>query len=173
MKPIILNINEMSDSKEVYESKPNNFISLFIYTILVILTVSIIWMYFGKVDIASKSEGMIRPNSQVATVVNTYGGTLKDVYVEDGSLVKEGDTLYVVEHEDLQTELEYYNEQLAEAEDTLKMLNKYKQSVEDGVNYFSDVPDEEEFYIKTENDYIVRPVKGVTFNRWKSCPTRY
>ena len=71
MKPILININEISDSRERYESKPNFFLVIFNYAVLGIMVVSLIWMYFGKIDIVVKSEGLIRPNSQVATVVNT------------------------------------------------------------------------------------------------------
>lgn len=150
MKPILVNINEMSDSREIYESKPNPFLSIFIYTILGIIVISIIWMYFGKIDVVVKSDGMIRPNNQVSTVVNTYGGSLKAVYIEDGSSVKEGDTLYVIDHKDLDTELSYYRGQLTDTKNSLKMLNKYKKSVENGINYFTDNSEEEEYYIKCE-----------------------
>lgn len=154
MKPIILNINEMSDSREVYDSKPNFFITLFIYLILGILLISIIWMYFGHIDVVVKSEGMIRPNNQVATVVNTYGGTIVEVNAVDGSNVSEGDILYIIEHEDLLTELDYYNNQLKEAEETLSGLHKYKESIEDGVNHLRNIPEEEEYYLKFRDYYI-------------------
>jgi multidrug efflux pump subunit AcrA (membrane-fusion protein) len=164
MKPILINIQEMSDSREVYESKPNIFFTLFIYFILGMLIIALIWMYFGRIDVVVKSEGMLRPNNQVATVVNTYGGTLETVNIEDGSSVQEGDTLYIVEHWDLLTEFEYYEEQLSETDRNLDFLNKYKQSVEDGINYFAETSDEEEYFLKyqgyainyglMENDFL-------------------
>lgn len=154
MKPILMNINEMSDSREVYESKPNPIFTIFIYTILGIIAVALIWTYFGRIDIVVKSEGILRPNSQVATVLNIYGGTLEEVFINDGSLVNEGDILYIIEHKNLLTELDYYSKQLSETDNTLRMLNKYKKSVEDGVNYFTDIPSEEEYFVKTKS-YLV------------------
>ncbi|MDF2484723.1 MAG: hypothetical protein K0R46_891 [Herbinix sp.] len=148
MKPILININELSDSREVYDSKPNIFFGIFIYTILGMLLIALIWMYFGRIDVVVKSEGMIRPNNQVATVVNTYGGTLESVNIEDGSSVKEGDVLYVVEHGELLTELAYHEELLADVENHLSLLKRYKQSIEEGINYFTNSPEEEEYYIK-------------------------
>ena len=56
MKPILMNINEMSDSREVYESKPNHIFVIFIYTMLGITAVSLIWIYFGRIKILVKSE---------------------------------------------------------------------------------------------------------------------
>lgn len=153
MKPILMNINEMSDSREVYESKPNIFFVIFIYGLLSILAVALIWMYFGKIDVVVKSEGILRPNSQVATVVNTYGGKLESVYVKDGSSITEGDTLFIIQHEDLQTELDFYSDQLKDTVKSLDMLNKYKQSVKDGVNYFTQDSGEEDYFIKC-NSYL-------------------
>jgi len=150
MKPIILNLNDISDSREVYESKPNPFFAIFIYTITSIIIIALIWMYFGKIDIVVKSEGMLRPNDQIATVINTYGGRLEKVFIRDGDLVREGDILYIIEHGDLLKELEHYNELLEETGTTIVMLNKYKKSIENGVNYFSNTPEEEEYFVKTE-----------------------
>ena len=71
MKLILMNINEMSDSREVYDSKPNPAFAIFIYIILGIITVALTWTYFGRIDIVVKSEGVLRPNSQVVTVCST------------------------------------------------------------------------------------------------------
>lgn len=154
MKPILLNINEMSDSREVYESKPNKVLTIFIYVILAMLTTAVIWMYFGRIDMVVKSEGMIRPNNQVATIVNTRGGVIENVNVEDGKTVEEGDILYVIEHKDLNRDLKFYKDQLSDVEKTLKLLEKYKKSVVDGVNYFKNNSAEEEYYLKFEGYYI-------------------
>ena len=154
MKPILMNINEMSDSREVYDSKPSSIFAIFIYTILGIIAVALIWTYFGRIDIVIKSDGILRPNSQVATVLNTYSGSLEEVFINDGSFVNEGDTLYIIEHDNLLAELDYYNEQLIDTDNTLNMLNKYKKSVEDGVNYFTEDPAQEEYFVKTKS-YLI------------------
>lgn len=151
MKPILIDINEMSDSRELYESRPNPWFSILIYTILAIVIVALTWMYFGKIDIVVKSDGIIRPNSQVATVVNTYGGEIESVQIEDGSKVNLGDVLYIINHDDLLLEQEFYGEQLADNEKKIKMFYKYKKSIEDGVNYFENTPEGEEFFVKIES----------------------
>lgn len=154
MKPILMNINEMSDSKEVYDSKPNIFFTIFIYLILGIIIIALIWMYFGRIDVVVKSDAMIRPNNQVATVANTYSGKLENVNIKDGDYVEVGNVLYTIEHEDLLTDLTYYKEQLRDLEENLSLLNKYKKSVEDGKNYFKNDRDEEEYYLKFLGYYI-------------------
>ena len=46
MKPIIVDLKDISDSTEVYDSKPNKFISYTIYIICAILIIALLWMYF-------------------------------------------------------------------------------------------------------------------------------
>lgn len=150
MKPILIDINEMSDSRELYESRANPWFSRLIYTILTIVIIAIIWMYFGRIEVVVKSEGIIRPNSQIANVMNTYGGELETVNIEDGSIVNEGAILYTVNHDELLVELEYYNVELSDTEKKLVMLDRYKKSIEDGVNHFENTLEEDEFFIKTE-----------------------
>lgn len=60
----------------------------------------------------SKVWWNLRPKTQVVTVVNTYGGELETAFIEDGSIVNEGDIPYKINHDELLVELEYYNEQL-------------------------------------------------------------
>lgn len=148
MKPILINLNEISDSREVYESKPSIIFTLFIYSILSLFITALLWMYFGRIDIVVKSNGMLRPDDQVATIMNTYSGTLESVNIKDGASVNEGDTLYVIEHQELTNELEYYKGQLFDTENSMELLNKYKKSIEDGVNHFSSTGSEEEYYLK-------------------------
>ncbi len=151
MKPILLNINELSDSREFYESKPNIFLTMFI---LLILSLAFFWMYFGHIDIVVKSEGMIRPNDKIASISGTFGGTIESVHYEEGSYVKEDDLLFTIEHENVKKELEFYKNQIADVENSLKLLRTYKDSVEDEINYFTNSADEEEYYLKFEGYYI-------------------
>lgn len=112
MKPIIINMNEMSDSREVYESKPNPMLPAFLYTCLALFAVAILWMCFGKLDIVVNANGMVRPNGVVSSVLNTIGGTVLSVYVEDGATVEEGTLLYVMEHEGLLAQKTFYEEKV-------------------------------------------------------------
>lgn len=61
MKPIMINMNEMSDSRVVYESKPNPMLPVFMYICLALFAVAILWMCLGKLDIVVKASGMVRP----------------------------------------------------------------------------------------------------------------
>jgi HlyD family secretion protein len=141
-------MNEMSDSKEVYDSRPNPFFAIFIYTILSLLVIALVWMYIGEIDIVVKSQGIIRPNEQVSTINNLISGEIMELNIEDGQQVKSGDILYIVDHSQLITDKVGLEEQLSKATNILEMLTKYKKSIEDETNYFIQNEVEEEYYIR-------------------------
>ena len=63
MKPIIVDLKDISDSTEVYDSKPNKFISYTIYIIYIIcaiLIIALLWMYFFRMDIVVKADSVFR-----------------------------------------------------------------------------------------------------------------
>ena len=60
MKPIIVDLKDISDSTEVYDSKPNKFISYTIYIICAILIIALLWMYFFRMDIVVKADSVFR-----------------------------------------------------------------------------------------------------------------
>jgi len=142
MKPIIINMNEMSDSREVYDSKPNRALPVFLYTILALLTVAVVWMCFGTIDVTVKASGMLRPNEAVNTVVNTVGGEVIASDIEDGGTVQEGDLLYVISHEELLTKKEFYEKQKTYYETQFAGLTDYLASVKEETNHFADMDSE-------------------------------
>ena len=56
VKPIIVDMTDISDSVEVYESKPNPFMVYLIYILAALLITAVGWMWFSKMDIVVKSS---------------------------------------------------------------------------------------------------------------------
>lgn len=133
----ILNINEISDSREVLESKPGHFISIGILILFVLLLSAIVWSYFGEIDIVTKSEGVVRPNEAIGTVKNKVLGNIEKVYFENGKYVKKGELLYVISYQDLKVEKVGYQEQLQFLNKELDYLHMLYKSVEDNKSYFN------------------------------------
>lgn len=147
-------MNEMSDSREVYDSRPSKVVPIFIYVCLSLLIIALIWMCIGRVDIVVKSHGIIRPNDTVSTISNVYGGKLIEVAVEDGEVVTEGQTLYVIEHSELLANQAYYEEQITYYENQLKQLQTYLKSVQDKKSYFTDTKEDIEYAAKFKSYQI-------------------
>lgn len=134
MKPIIVDMKDMSDSTEVYGSKPNRFLVYTIYLILIILVVAILWMCFSKIDIVVKSNGIFKGSNAVYEISNGVTGTVKETHIENGQYVKEGDVLYVLSIEELSDTIVRYQNEFNDAEARLKILSAYAKSLDGDIS---------------------------------------
>jgi multidrug efflux pump subunit AcrA (membrane-fusion protein) len=125
MKSIIIDMKDLSDSKEVYDSRPNPFFAVFLYLVLLIVTVACLWSAFFTIDIVVKGTGTIMGAEDSLTVTNTMSGRVVAAHVVDGQMVKAGDLLYEVEHTDLSLQLNNYMRQKDDLEERQEMAAAY------------------------------------------------
>jgi HlyD family secretion protein len=149
MKEAILDISEITHSREMYEAKPKPFASAFIYILLSIIAIAIIYMAVGTLDIVTKANGVVRPNQQVSTVKNLVAGDVISINYVNGQLVSQGDTLFTIDHSAQDITKGVIEQQLLEKNNELVLLNKYKDSINEATNLFDPVS-EENYYNKYE-----------------------
>lgn len=130
MKPIIIDMKDMSDSTEVYESKPNRFLVYTIYLILIILVVAVLWMALFKMDIVVKSDGIFKGSNAVYEISSGVTGTVKENHIENGRYVKEGDVLYILTIDELSDAILRYQDELEAARERLEILSAYEKSLD-------------------------------------------
>lgn len=130
MKPIIVDMKDMSDSTEVYESKPNRFLVYTIYLILIILVVAVLWMALFKMDIVVKSNGIFKGSNAVYEISSGVTGSVKETHIENGQYVTEGDVLYVISIEELSDTILRYQNGLDAAKARLEILSAYEKSLD-------------------------------------------
>ncbi len=130
MKPIIVDIKDMSDSTEVYAAKPNRFLVYTIYLILFMLAVTVLWMSLFKMDIVVKSNGIFKGNSDVYEISSSVTGSVEENYVENGQYVAEGEILYRLNIEELSDAILRYQEELEASKDRLEILPAYEKSLD-------------------------------------------
>lgn len=149
MKEAIMDISEITYSREMYEAKPRPFVSAFIYIFLIIIIVTIGFTAIGNIDIVTKANGVVRPNQQVSTVKSSIVGEVTEVNYENGQLVNKGDVLLALDYSAQNISKELIQTKLSEKRNALQMLEKYKKSINQDENLFNkDV--EESYYNKFE-----------------------
>lgn len=94
MKPVIIDMKDLSESTEIYEKKPNPAIVWFVYVLLAIIVISIIWMATTEIDIVSEVGGTISYTSDVTEVTCAYNAKVTKCNVADGQFVWDGTVLY-------------------------------------------------------------------------------
>lgn len=130
MKPIIVDMKDMSDSTEVYDSKPNRFLVYTIYLIFIILIVAVLWMAFFKMDIVVKSDGMFKGSTAVYEISSGVNGSVEETHIENGQFVTEGDVLYVLSIDELSDTILRYQNELDAAKARLEILSAYDKSLD-------------------------------------------
>lgn len=130
MKPIIIDMKDMSDSTEVYESKPNRFLIYTIYLILMLVVTAFIWMSFFKIDIVVKSNGLFKGSNAIYEISSGVTGSVKETHIENGQYVKEGDVLYVLSIDALSDTIVRYQNELEAAKARIEILSAYEKSLD-------------------------------------------
>lgn len=104
MKFKIEDINSLSDSRQVMESKPNKFIMIFIYILLLSILTFFIWAWFSEKEIVVKVSGTVRPSGEMQTISNIVQGEVKSVKMKNGKKVSKGDILFEIDSTNLEQE---------------------------------------------------------------------
>lgn len=157
MNNVIQDIDSITDSREMMDAKPHPFTSILIYGLLTLILSALAWSYFGEKEIVIKTNGVLRPNTDVVRIINKTTGTVVSTNIKEGQKVKAGDILYELDHSDLDLQKSLFQEQLDKKNKEILNLQKLKQCIIDNKNYFSDTSlDEKDYYnkfIKYQSDY--------------------
>lgn len=88
MKPIIMDLKDISDSREVYDSKPHPFLTWFILLVTMILISGVLWSYFFHIDIVLKANGIVNAKEDIQENISLISGTIERCEVKDNDFVK-------------------------------------------------------------------------------------
>ncbi len=155
MNPIIINMDDMSDSTEVYATRPSPIFAILIWTLAGILVIALVWMSMFRIDIVTHANGMIRSGSTTATITNITDGTILSWDVGDGEYVKAGQTIYSVDPSELEKQETSCIAELEKTEQRLEIMNAYYQEL-DGESGALDECKENSYYeeFKTKLDAV-------------------
>ncbi|MEG0844325.1 MAG: HlyD family efflux transporter periplasmic adaptor subunit [Romboutsia sp.] len=148
MKFKIDNIDNLSDSRQVMESKPNKFIQIFIYILIAIIATFLIWAWFSQKEIVVKVSGVVRPDNEIQSVSNIVQGEVKSVNMKNGEEVKKGDILFEINSKELEDKKKQINDQIDYFKTDNENLEKLTKSINDNTNYFENNDKEKEYYYK-------------------------
>lgn len=82
---------------EVTETPPSPTGRLVMWSILVLIVVALVWSILGHINEVAVAAGKVIPSGQIKTVQVKNKGIVKEINVEEGQLVQEGDVLVVLD----------------------------------------------------------------------------
>lgn len=152
MKKQIKTIEQLKDSRIMFDKKPPEFGYLFIVFVGVFLMAAIIFAIRTPKIYTIKSQGIIT-NTESNYVMCSYTGEIEECNLTEGELVKKGDILFKVKS----TDYNLQKEQLIKNRETYKLqVEKYEmlvKSIKDDKNYFDTFSSEDELYYSTFEKY--------------------
>ncbi|OME02302.1 hypothetical protein BSK54_11525 [Paenibacillus odorifer] len=155
MSAQIHNLSEMTDSREIMESKTSPVISIFILILFILLGAALVWSYFGQIDEVAKASAVVRPNEKVSTIQTSSMGKVEQVYVHEGMQIKQGEQLISFEHKELDIELSNRNSEINKLTKKLHYLGLYKQSISNLDNQFSSERADEGYYYDMVEQFLL------------------
>lgn len=148
----IKNFSDLKDSKLLFDKKVPAFGYTLIIIVCVVLIGVIIWSIFTPKTYMIKATGVVT-NDDGNYVMSAFGGVITDSKMQEGMLVKEGDTLFSINS----TEYSVQCKQLIETrEEYQKRVEKYKkliQSIKDDKNYFDATKIDDSLYYNIFETY--------------------
>lgn len=150
MKPIIEDIKDMTDSTEMYNSKPNHFLIYFIYLILGMVVIALGWMYYRDIDIVVKANGIFRYEEDSTDISSGVSGKVESCNMEEGLYVNEGDVLLTIDVESIDESIKQQEEKAEEINQRIEILEAYRKWL-DGDKEIFDTLVENKYYDEFNN----------------------
>lgn len=147
-------LNEMTDSREILQSRPRGFSRYMMYIIIALLAAALTWSCFAKKQITVKTQGIVRPQEEIFKVASGTTGIITSLNLKEGMEVKKGDVLVSVNGEEISLEKNALEKSLKDKEVQLSANNKLKSSVLDGVNHLNAADPVEGEYSKKYDLYV-------------------
>lgn len=82
---------------EVTETPPSPTGRLVMWSILALIVAALVWSFLGHINEVAVAAGKVIPSGQIKTIQVKNKGIIKEINVEEGQLVQEGDTLVVLD----------------------------------------------------------------------------
>ena len=134
MKPIIMDLKDISDSTEAYDERPNKIFTLFIYTLFVMVVITLIWACFWKLDIVVKGDGILKVKNSSNIISTEVTGRVTVSNLEEGIYVEEGEILLTIDHTKDDEKLQLCNDMLLQTEERLTILEGYMNFLNDDIS---------------------------------------
>ncbi len=136
MKIKIYKYDEIETVKELSNQKVNSFYVVLVYFMLIIIISSLIWSYFGKIDLKIKGTGTLETKMDNSIVVNVMTGKVKNSNISQGKKVNKGEVLYEIENNSLSIEKNYLEKSLSEKKNLYNAISGGKYNKDTSVSNF-------------------------------------
>ncbi len=150
-KPI-MTLDELKDSRLMYDKTVPAFGYMIVVTVLALLAFVVIWSIFTPKMYMIKSSGVIESENKTY-IMSPYTGEIAEMQIEEGTIVEAGDVLLKIKSTDINMQVTQLEEQIKTYELRVEKLKKLVESIQDDVNYFNGADDTDLLYYSQFETY--------------------
>ncbi|MCY8454117.1 HlyD family efflux transporter periplasmic adaptor subunit [Bacillus spizizenii] len=136
MKYNFFNLEELQDSRELYEFKPKPIGLIFVYLLITLLIAVIVFSFYGKKEVLLKTTADIQYTKPNSNVTNEVAGKVKTVAFKQVDKVKKGDTLLTLDNTEIQAQKKAYKATIKDLKEQAELNKTLKKSIENDKNLF-------------------------------------
>jgi len=107
-----LDFEFLPEALEIESSPPSPIGRILLWIVVVLVIVTFLWSYFGRVDEVAVARGRVIPDGMVKVIQPRETGVIRAIHVEEGQRVKEGELLIELDPTITQAEVEGYKRSL-------------------------------------------------------------
>ncbi len=152
MSKTIKDIEQLKDSRIMFEKDPPQFGYLLISIFTVFSVLAIVWSIKTPKTYIIQAQGTVTKETG-NYVMCTYTGEITDCIMEEGLLVDEGDVLFKVKSTDYNVQSEQLELSKKSYEEKIRKYELLVKSIKDDTNYFSDSDSEDVLYYSAFESY--------------------
>lgn len=150
MRGVVIDMKDISDSREVMESKTPKVITVFTMIIFAVLTAFVIWACVYEHEKYFSASGQISTSRSASIVTSQMGGMVDEILIDDGQLVYAGDVILVMDNSDVSEQQQVLTDIINELNQKIEYNEKLKECVLSGSNMFLQSGDEASYYYQYE-----------------------
>lgn len=145
MSKQIKTIQDLKDSRILYEKDLPYFGYMIILIVTFLLVTLAVWMYKTPKMFIVKGPGLVYSTNK-NYIMAAYNGEIKEINIKEGAYVEKGTVLLVVASVDLDLQKEQIDGQIANFKEQIAQYEKLSKCVRDNTNYFDAMNLRDEFY---------------------------
>ncbi|ACK91410.1 HlyD family efflux transporter periplasmic adaptor subunit [Bacillus cereus] len=147
---------ELKDARIFFDKNPPSFMTIYVVAVLIIIFFAIITAHFVKKPYVVKAQGVVAVN-ETSYVASKGYGVINEIYAKSGDYVKKGDRILVISSGNEGVQANAIKEQIRDLEETIEVMDRYKQSLMKKENTLKQNGKEMEYYSKI--NYYLDSVK--------------
>lgn len=152
MKHQIKTMDQLRDSRLLYEKQIPAFGYMIILIITILLTTVLIWSIRAPKTYMINSSGTVQ-SANKNYVMSPFTGQITEINIEEGQVVEKDEVLFAVKSTDLNLQGNQLEEQKKTYETQIEQYQKLVKSIQDNTNYFDQSSADETLYYSQFEEY--------------------